>query len=192
MSENKIKNKRTGAEGKNTTKNGKKIETEWCNIINDMIYEKEIISDFYNKKHKYQVYNVKIDNKNYIRTQQSSFKKYEEKCKYSKKNINKLHGTKNADDCLFDIERKKMFWFECKYQNKGGSVVEKLQTSITKSGNLKKRFPDFEINYIYILSTWFKTNAKAELEYLQEEKIPFFYLNDKNLKEKILFLLNKL
>ena len=83
------------------------------------------------------------------------------------KKINKAHGCKNPDECYIDEENKTIFIVEKKFQQVGGSVCEKIQTSDFKIWQYRRTFPEFEIIYIYCLSDWFKYNCKAEIEYLE-------------------------
>ena len=52
-------------------------------------------------------------------------------------------------------------------------------------------FQDFTIVYIYCLSDYFKENAKAELEYLEEKKISVYWGNSETYKNDIIhFMIN--
>ena len=84
-----------------------------------------------------------------------------------------------------------MFIIEKKFQQKPGSVCEKIQSADCKVWQYNRTFPEYKIVYIYCLSEWFKNNCKAELEYLAYKKIPVFWGNDINYKKKIIdFMIN--
>ena len=67
-----------------------------------------------------------------------------------------------------------MFILEKKFQQCGGSVVEKLQTAANKRKNYRRRYPNHSIYYVYWLSEWFRDNCKQELKDLEEDEIPVF------------------
>lgn len=107
------------------------------------------------------------------------------------KDINKAHGCKNPDECYINESSKTMFILEKKFQQVGGSVCEKIQTPSFKLWQYKRTFPDYKIVYIYCLSSWFKQNCKAEVEYLKEHEIPVFWGDDTEYKSKIVdFIIN--
>lgn len=168
-------NKGKGAGGANTNKNG--LSYEKLTDLEDRIkikkrnkYGEEII--FYNNE------------KKFIKTKQSNF------FKYMKDNIDKKiingHGCKNPDECYIDEELKRIFIIEKKFQEKSGSVCEKIQTGEFKLWQYKRLFPEYNIVYMYCLSDWFKRNCKAELEYLDYKKISYFFGNNETYKDDII------
>lgn len=107
------------------------------------------------------------------------------------KNINELnkkptHGCKQPDEAYIDSIDKKVYILEKKYQSKGGSVCEKIQTGCFKKYHYQELFPNFDVDYIYCLSDWFKCNCLSELEYLKNNGIPVFWTSDEDYKEKII------
>lgn len=108
-------------------------------------------------------------------------------------NINQGHGCKKPDECYVSTETKTIFIIEKKYQNKSGSTCEKIQTPDYKLWYFTKLLPDYKVIYIYTLSDWFKLNTLSELEYLEERKIPVFWGNNSNYKDKLTqFIINNL
>mgnify|MGYP001280490712 CR=1 FL=1 len=101
-------------------------------------------------------------------------------------NIHKLHGTIQPDDCFINLDDKIIIIIEKKFQQVGGSVVEKLQTPVNKIRNLKRRYPTYKIHYIYWLSEWFQTDAPAELLDLTEDNIPYFIGISENTKIQVI------
>lgn len=79
-----------------------------------------------------------------------------------------------------------MFIIEKKFQNVNGSVCEKIQTANFKLWQYSRTFPNYNIIYIYCLSDWFKTNCKAELEYLDLNNIPYFWGSSYSYKDDII------
>lgn len=67
-----------------------------------------------------------------------------------------------------------------------GAGGEKIQTPDFKLWQYGRTLPDFEIVYIYCLSSWFLDNCKAELEYLKYKNIPVFYGDEKTYKKDII------
>lgn len=101
------------------------------------------------------------------------------------------HGCKRPDECFINEDENKIFIIEKKFQQSGGSVCEKIQTSEFKKWQYNRLFPDYEIFYIYCLSDWFKINTPAELEYLEYKNVPVFWGSDSNYKKKIIdFIIN--
>ncbi len=62
------------------------------------------------------------------------------------------------DEALYIPNQKKVFIVEIKFQETAGSVDEKLQTCDFKKKQYQKLFKllDVEVEFIYILSDWFK------------------------------------
>jgi hypothetical protein len=62
------------------------------------------------------------------------------------------------DNALYVINNNTIFIIEIKFQNVSGSVDEKLQTCDFKKKQYMKLFSslNYEVEYIYILSEWFK------------------------------------
>ena len=105
--------------------------------------------------------------------------------------IAKAHGCKQPDECFINENSLTMFIIEKKFQQTGGSVCEKIQTSDFKLWQYSRTFPKYQIVYIYCLSDWFRENCIAELEYLNSKQIPVFWGNDTQYKTKIIdFMIN--
>jgi len=167
--------KGTGAGGSNTNKNGLPYEE-----LTELKTEYEIIS----RENYYDLIKFKSCDKKFKSTKQSKlFKCMQEKIN---KSITKAHGCKNPDECFISEENKIIFIIEKKFQQVGGSVCEKIQTSDFKQWQYERTFPFYKIIYIYCLSEWFKKNCKAELEYLHYKKVPVFWGNDEKYKSKII------
>tara|TARA_B100000524_G_scaffold341574_1_gene235786 strand:+ start:76 stop:786 length:711 start_codon:yes stop_codon:yes gene_type:complete len=179
---NKIKtNKGTGAGGSNTNKNGLPYEK-----ITELKNEYTIIDS---KKH-YKKIKFNNSDKEFIIVKQSGLFKYMEN--KINKDIVKAHGCKNPDECFIDELDKRIFIIEKKFQQTGGSVCEKIQTSNFKIWQYSRTFcHKYKIIFCYCLSNWFKENCKAEIEYLKFNKVPVFWGSDENYKKDIVkFILN--
>ena len=73
------------------------------------------------------------------------------------------------DDSLYVMVNNTFFIIECKFQKVAGSVDEKLQTCDFKKKQYKKLMSqlNMEVEYIYLLSDWFKQKQyKDVLEYI--------------------------
>lgn len=73
------------------------------------------------------------------------------------------------DDAIYVIKENTLFIIEVKYQQVEGSVDEKLQTCDFKLKQYKKLFSElnYEVEYIYVLSKWFKHDKYRDtLEYI--------------------------
>tara|TARA_Y100000590_G_scaffold464806_2_gene635193 strand:- start:3102 stop:3692 length:591 start_codon:yes stop_codon:yes gene_type:complete len=173
-----IINRGTGAGGAKTNRNGLSYEQKTDLSSNYNIIKKQ-------KYHKIIHFNnlelVCINNK-------QLFKYMKNKTNNS---ICKAHGCKQPDECYIDENNKVIFIIEKKFQQTSGSVCEKLQTPDFKLWQYKRTFPEYKIVYIYCLSDWFKKNCIAELEYLEFKKVPVFWGNDLDYKNKIIsFIIN--
>ena len=82
-------------------------------------------------------------------------------------------------------EKKIIIIKEDKRQSKTGSIAEKLQTGGVKRDNYKKQYPNYNIHYIYCLSSWYRTNCIAEIEYLDDINIPVFWSDNVDFKNEI-------
>jgi len=92
----------------------------------------------------------------------------------------------NPDEAFIDIENKKLFIIEKKFQQCNGSVDEKIQTAIFKREFYKELYPAYEINYCYCLCNWFKKDKyKPEMRYFKKYNIPVFWGEDKNYVDEI-------
>lgn len=73
------------------------------------------------------------------------------------------------DDSIYVVVNNTFFVIECKFQKVAGSVDEKLQTCDFKKKQYKKLLSqlNMEVEYIYLLSDWFKKkHYKDVLEYI--------------------------
>lgn len=73
------------------------------------------------------------------------------------------------DDSIYVVSNNTFFVIECKFQKVAGSVDEKLQTCDFKKKQYRKLLSqlNMEVEYIYLLSDWFKQmQYKDVLEYI--------------------------
>ena len=73
------------------------------------------------------------------------------------------------DDSIFVIIKNAVYIIECKHQQVGGSVDEKLQTCDFKKKEYKKLFSkaNIDVEYIYLLDDWFRNpKYKDVLDYI--------------------------
>ena len=181
------KNRGTGAGGSNTNKNGVKLEDRTRKTIDENI-EQSNLSEKYKTTGK-RKWNVTEGNYNgipYIRAPESAFKSWEKIEGNQEQMIPKAHGTKEPDDLIVNKKTKTINWLECKVQNGGGSVVEKLQSCPEKIENLKRRFPGWNINYVYILSSYIREISQWEILRLNEKNILYIFEDDEYFSEKLM------
>lgn len=166
-------NNGTGAGGFKTNQNG-------------LPYEKLTnLENHYNILKEYPHYQlISLQGKMMVSTKKTSLFKYMER------NMNhqvvKAHGCKQPDECFIDESQQTIFIIEKKFQQTGGSVCEKIQTSDFKLWQYSRTFPNYKVVYIYCLSNWFRNNCLAELEYLNAKKVPIFWGDDSYYKSKII------
>lgn len=82
------------------------------------------------------------------------------------------------DEALYVPTQKKVFIIEIKFQEVAGSVDEKLQTCDFKKKQYQKLFKllEIEIEYVYILSDWFKKEEyKDVLNYISEVGCHYYF-----------------
>ena len=104
---------------------------------------------------------------------------------YRDQGVKPMHGCRQPDEAYLDEENKKLFVIEKKFQQVGGSVCEKIQTGDAKRENYRDMFPSIEVDYIYVLSDWFKDNCEYELRYLTSRSVPVFWGSDPHFKDNI-------
>ena len=173
-----IPNKGTGAGGANTNANGLSYEDS-----TDLPYK--VI-----QKHKdHKLIMFEYSPKRFVYTKKSGLFRYmENKMNHQ---IIPAHGCKQPDECYIYEDGRNIYIIEKKFQQTGGSVCEKIQTSDMKKWQYERTFPDYKIIYIYCLSSWFRENCKAEIEYLNVKQIPVFWGDSETYKEDLIqFILN--
>ena len=178
--ETKIKNKGTGAGGSNTNNNG--LPYEKLTDLDDKI---KIIE----RKKFSETIKFNDNEKLFIKTKKNVLFK----CMKDEMNedIEKAHGCKKPDECYIDKKLKNMFIIEKKFQQRNGSVCEKIQTPDFKLWQYSRTFPDYNIIYIYCFCDWFQKNCKAELEYFDYRNIPYFWGNSETYKDDMInFIIN--
>jgi hypothetical protein len=82
------------------------------------------------------------------------------------------------DDCIFVLMNNTLFIIECKFQQVGGSVDEKLQTCDFKKKQYQKLLAkaNIEVEYIYLLSDWFKKpEYKDVLDYIISVRCRYYF-----------------
>ena len=82
------------------------------------------------------------------------------------------------DDSIFVIIENTLYVIECKFQQVAGSVDEKLQTCDFKKKQYQKLLfrANIEVEYIYLLSDWFKDpKYKDVLDYIINVGCHFYF-----------------
>lgn len=82
------------------------------------------------------------------------------------------------DDSIYVIANNTLFIIECKYQQVGGSVDEKLQTCDFKKKQYQKLMAqlNIDVEYIYLLSDWFKNpKYKDVLDYIISVNCHYYF-----------------
>ncbi|MBO4373043.1 MAG: hypothetical protein J5826_08945 [Bacteroidales bacterium] len=141
------------------------------NTITGLIYEGEVeLAEYLNQQNGYQ-----IDNHNVLyngKVVAYVFKKHNFYTFLENKGVDwKKHLSKKLlpDNCIYVIVNNTLFILEVKTQNVAGSVDEKLQTCDFKKKQYKKLVAElnYEVEYVYILSDWFKQpQYKDVLDYI--------------------------
>ena len=82
------------------------------------------------------------------------------------------------DDSIFVIIKNTLYIIECKFQQVAGSVDEKLQTCDFKKKQYQKLLSntDIKVEYVYLLSDWFKDKQYADvLEYIKTVDCQYYF-----------------
>ncbi|MEW6066738.1 MAG: PD-(D/E)XK nuclease superfamily protein [Nitrospirota bacterium] len=82
------------------------------------------------------------------------------------------------DDSIYVIIKNTLYIIECKFQIVAGSVDEKLQTCDFKKKQYQKLFSraNIEVEYIYLLSDWFKKPGyKDVLDYVISVRCSYYF-----------------
>lgn len=88
-------------------------------------------------------------------------------------------GCKNPDEAYADNINKIIYIIEKKHQKVEGSCDEKIQTGLFKLYFFKEYIKNYEIKYIYILSSWFKQQKyNIIINYLKNGGVEVLYEND--------------
>lgn len=82
------------------------------------------------------------------------------------------------DDSIFVIIKNTVYIIECKHQQVGGSVDEKLQTCDFKKKEYKKLFSkaNIDVEYVYLLDDWFRNpKYKDVLDYIHSVGCDYYF-----------------
>lgn len=82
------------------------------------------------------------------------------------------------DDSIYVIINNTLYIIECKFQQVAGSVDEKLQTCDFKKKQYQKLMSqaNIEVEYIYLLSDWFKDpRYKDVLDYIISVRCQYYF-----------------
>ena len=174
-----IVNRGTGAGGKNTNKNGLGFE-KFTSLDKKQ-------SKYLKGKHTYCKF--KGSDKEFICVSGAQLFKYM-KSIGEMSNLKPAKGCKRPDEAYIDND-KNIFIIEKKYQRRSGSVEEKIQTGDFKQKHFNKLFPKYNVNYIYCLNEWFKTEFESKerggiRSYLEECGVKVFWGERKSYKTKII------
>ncbi len=104
------------------------------------------------------------------------FYKFLEQQKVGWKNI--ISKKLLPDDSIFVIIKNTLFVIECKFQQVAGSVDEKLQTCDFKKKQYQKLLSmlNIEVQYMYLLSDWFKKPEYRDvLDYIISVDCSFYF-----------------
>ena len=112
--------------------------------------------------------------------------------KFLEKDFNKQEKSLQPDEAFIDIENKKIFILEKKFQQTTGSVDEKIQTGLFKKEFYKELYPSYEIHFAYVLNDWFMNEKyKPELRFLTKYDVLVFWSSSAdyfdNIKNWILY-----
>lgn len=184
-------NKGIGAGGSNTNKNGKVLEKRVRRCFSELTTPLTVLGK--KNKNKFIVELVSLDGRKIIRAPEGAFKKWDILYGFSKDNgdySNRcLHGAKNPDEAFIDVDNNIIYWIECKVQEVHGSKCEVLQTYNHKIRNLQERYPEYTINYIYILDQNFRKFCPKEISYIIKDNIKIVWSDDDNFEQSLFNLL---
>ena len=166
MSRQIIKTRGFGAGGKNTNKNGLSFEARTC--LSSRIRQR------FTRKGT-ELIRFRNCNKELVCVDKSKLFTYMKKINELNLDIKPAKGCKRPDEAYIDLTNKHLFIIEKKFQQRPGSVEEKIQTGHFKQIHYNKLFPNYDVKYIYCLNEWFKNGFESELEYLEQFGINVFW-----------------
>jgi hypothetical protein len=173
-----LKNKGTGAGGANTNKNGLSYEDK-TEINENRRYK---VTETFIVKSK-SLYKVTIDKHELIKVKKAELRIYME----GKNEYNKKEKSLQPDECYIDETNKVINIIEKKFQNKAGSVDEKIQTGMFKKEFYEDQYPNYTIKYCYCLSDWFKSDKYLpEMRFLKKYEVGVFWGSDVDYVDNIL------
>ena len=82
------------------------------------------------------------------------------------------------DNALLNLKDKTLYIVEVKFQEKSGSVDEKLQTCAFKKGRYEALMKPlgFKVRYMYVLNKWFeKPEYRDTLSYVEEAQCAYHF-----------------
>ena len=82
------------------------------------------------------------------------------------------------DDSIYVVVKNTLYIIECKFQQVAGSVDEKLQTCDFKKKQYQKLLSrlNIEVEYIYLLSDWFKQQGYRDvLDYIISVRCQYYF-----------------
>lgn len=97
---------------------------------------------------------------------------------YNNEKVARISKKLLPDDSIYVITNNTLFIIECKYQQVGGSVDEKLQTCDFKRKQYQKLMSqvNIDVEYIYLLSDWFKNpKYKDVLDYIISMRCHYYF-----------------
>jgi len=78
------------------------------------------------------------------------------------------------DEVIIDPDNKRIFILEKKFQNRAGSVDEKIQSGEFKKWKYERMYaPEYSIHYAYVLSDWFKQPCYNDVWEFYQERHPY-------------------
>ncbi|MCK9322227.1 MAG: hypothetical protein M0P32_09520 [Bacteroidales bacterium] len=154
--------------------------TGGANTKTGLVFEgKTDLSAFLNKQKGYKVTNENVFYKNKLVARvfkKYSFYKFLEAEGVDWKTL--ISKRLLPDDSIYVIINNTMFIIECKFQQSAGSVDEKLQTCDFKKKQYQKLLSqlNMEVEYIYLLSEWFKKRGyKDVLDYIISVRCSYYF-----------------
>ena len=104
---------------------------------------------------------------------------------------NKCEKKLKPDECIIDNDKNILYIIEKKFQQCNGSVDEKIQTALFKKWFYKEQYPKYDIEYIYVLSDWFKQKKyKPEMRYCKMYNIHILFGSDVNYTDTLLKIIS--
>jgi hypothetical protein len=150
------------------------------NTITGLIYEGKVdLATFLNQQKDYRVDGTKVLYKEELVAR--IFKKFDFYRFLKENKVNwedHISSKLLPDNCIYVIVNNTLFIIEVKSQRVGGSVDEKLQTCDFKRKQYIKLLSqlNIEVEYVYILSDWFKDKKyKDVLDYIISVRCQYYF-----------------
>ena len=104
----------------------------------------------------------------------------------------RAHGARSPDMVWVNDINKKMVIVEIKYQIVTGSVCEKLSGAIVKRESWQNQYPEWKIEYCFVMNSFLFENCEFEINFNRKWNIPSFLDDEVGVSLAAIYIKEKL